>query len=181
MASKTPLQRRQEMFAAWCENPAVDYVAKKCHVHLQTAKKYRKIDRWDVRLEEIQLKATKEQDYDIAEEYSKTLRLIRAAKAIYATALKRYQDGEDGKFRIGLTDIKELANTEMLMTGKPTERVEISLDTLQERYKDRGRKKGKVKNDNSKAPPKAKRGNAITGKNGRRRLKRPRRSPRVSR
>lgn len=169
------------MFAKYCENQALDHVAKRCKVHIQTAKKYHRLDRWDQRLAEIQRKAQKQQDYDITKEYSKTLKLIGAAKDIYEIALKRFKSGKGGKFRIGLTDIKDLASTEMLLTGKPTERVEISLDTLQERFKERGRKKSKVKNDKSKTPPNAKRGNAITGKNGRRRLKRLRRSPRVSR
>ena len=169
------------MFAAYCQNPALDYVAKRCKVHIQTAKKYCRLDRWDQRLDEIRRKAQRQQDYDIAKEYKRTLKLIGKAKSIYELALTRFKAGNIEKFRIGLTDIKDLANTEMLLTGKPTERVEISLEQLQKRRAERIQKKKKVNNDKQKAPPKAKRGNAITGKNGRHRLRRPRRSSRVPR
>ena len=56
-SSKLTLQDREHMFQAWQERQSVTHVARVTGFGTTTVSKYRKLDQWDERLKEIQVKA----------------------------------------------------------------------------------------------------------------------------
>lgn len=127
MATKITLEKRDEMFEFWLENQAEEFVAKKVKVCLKTVKKYRRIDKWDKRTEDIRLRTRAKADYDIIRERAKNLKLIRSAKDYLQLQI------ENGDVKVKLGDLDKLIRVELLLVGQPDSRPDLGLpDELKE-------------------------------------------------
>lgn len=86
MANKVSDAKREEMWAAWQERQAVQYVATKVQVSRTTVRRYREHDAWDARLAEIRRKAEAKGDETAAERrarYAKMGRMLQVAGQKY--------------------------------------------------------------------------------------------------
>jgi len=109
------------MFKVWSRSRAESFVSQLCKVHIRTVKRYRKLDNWDKRLKEIELKVQKKVDYDIQKEHERNLRLILAGK----NYIIREMTSGDIKAKLG--DISELIRTEQLLVGKPDTSINLQI------------------------------------------------------
>lgn len=109
------------MFKVWSRSRAESFVSQLCKVHIRTVKRYRKLDNWDKRLKEIELKVQKKVDYDIQKEHERNLRLILAGK----TYIIHKMANDDIKAKLG--DISELIRTEQLLVGKPDASINLQI------------------------------------------------------
>lgn len=113
MASKLTQLKREEMFAAFRENPAEERVAQKCKVHKLTVRKYRKLDNWDKRLKEIESKVQEFADYDAVKERRKDLQILQI---VQTKILQQIQRGEiEGKYK----DLLNAIELKHKLTGEP--------------------------------------------------------------
>lgn len=87
MAKKLSQKKLDRMFAAYCDRQSVRYVARKCNVSPTTVIKYRNIENWDGRLPEIQADAAQQVDALLTERRANDLRIVQAAKKVYASGL----------------------------------------------------------------------------------------------
>jgi len=109
------------MFKVWSRSRAESFVSQLCKVQIRTVKRYRKLDNWDKRLKEIELKVQKKVDYDIQKEHERNLRLILAGK----NYIIREMTSGDIKAKLG--DISELIRTEQLLVGKPDTSINLQI------------------------------------------------------
>lgn len=121
MGRKVSQQKRTRMFKVWSRSRAESFVSQLCKVHIRTVKRYRKLDNWDKRLKEIELKVQKKVDYDIQKEHERNLRLILAGK----NYIIREMTSGDIKAKLG--DISELIRTEQLLVGKPDTSINLQI------------------------------------------------------
>jgi hypothetical protein len=66
------------MFAAWCERQSIEHVSKKCRVHWNTARRYKRIDNWDERYAKIQAEANAKADKKITNKLAERIQSYRA-------------------------------------------------------------------------------------------------------
>ncbi len=78
---------RAKLFKVWQQKQSVEYVAKTCRVSHVTARKYRKLDKWDSRLSKIREAAIVEADDAAKKRLTDNLKLIQVAKQAYAASL----------------------------------------------------------------------------------------------
>jgi hypothetical protein len=140
MAQKLSEQRIEEMFAAYCEQQSVRYVAEKCHVQRATVRRYRDNRGWDGRLNNVRNKAEEKIDDTIAARKARELKIIDNALANYVKALNSTVTVSAvckcGKtvtitlpgMKAKLSDIESLIRTRCLVTGDPTERAESTVE-----------------------------------------------------
>lgn len=132
MAQKISEQKIEEMFAAYCEQQTIRYVAEKCHVHRATVRRYRDSRGWDGRLAEVRKKTAEKVGNTIARDRARNLQLIDAALANFVKHLQGKATGvcECGRtvtvmvpmLKGKYTDLCELIKTHNLLAGDPTER-----------------------------------------------------------
>ena len=87
MAQKLSTQKRQELFEAFCEQPSVYYVSKKCKVSPTTARRYRDKDKWVKRFESAKTKAEVKTDRKVLKRFESNIRILDVAKKAYSAAL----------------------------------------------------------------------------------------------
>ena len=133
MAHKLSEQRIEEMFAAYCEQQSVRYVAEKCHIHRITVRRYRDNRGWDGRIAEVRKMAEEKIDDTLAARNARLLKVVDGAVASYAKQLSGRMPTEcpecKHKFfvpvpalKATLGDIEKLARTHNLLIGEPTDR-----------------------------------------------------------
>ena len=93
-------EKREEMFKTFSITPNTNSVARKCEVHHQTAKRYRKLDDWDKRLDEIRKRSQKALDNVEVKRRSRYIKLAQALQKIGST---KFFD-KDGKLKQKVID-----------------------------------------------------------------------------
>ncbi len=156
----TPLKREQ-MFKVYVASKHLPSVIRQCSVSKPTAIKYKRIDKWEERLEKIQLKAAKIADNTESKRLAENLQLVKKAKLVWVTALLGktkcpHCSGSvvvpslDPKF----IDLDKLVRLEEFLSGSPDSRQEISgdqIDDIEELKQLLRQKKEKLKNLSSKS------------------------------
>lgn len=133
MAQKLTEQKIEEMFAAYCEQQTVRYVAEKCHVHRITVRRYRDNRGWDERLAGVRKKTEGKVDDTLAARNARLIKIVDNALASYTKQLFGYMPTEcpecHHKFNVPIpalkakfSDIVNLVRTYNLLTGEPTDR-----------------------------------------------------------
>jgi hypothetical protein len=87
VANRLDRTKIDELWAAYQVHGSVHEVARICGVHHKTIERYRRIEHWDERLEEIRAKAQRKADYTLAEAMADSLRLVRAYKGKLSDAI----------------------------------------------------------------------------------------------
>ena len=139
MAQKLSEQRIEEMFAAYCEQQSVRYVAEKCHVQRATVRRYRDNRGWGGRLNKVRNKTEEKIDDSIATRKARELKIIDGALSSYVKALQGETvvtcKGCGEKITVPipglkakLSDIESLIRTRCLVTGEATERTDRAND-----------------------------------------------------
>jgi hypothetical protein len=115
-------KKRAEMWAAFQEKQAERWVAETCDVSRSSVRRYRKLDRWDERLEEIRLKTDQLVNHKTAEKAAgirtRHIQIVQAAQAKFVKALS------EDKVDFTVADYDRLVKLELLLSGEPTERTE---------------------------------------------------------
>jgi len=121
MPKKVTQETIDRMFKHFCNDDSIPEIAKKFKVCTKTVMKYRKMDEWDKRKEEIRLRTRARFDYDIVRENQKNLQLISAGKSLIAKAIS------EGRIKPKLRDLTELIKTELLIVGEPDSRLDVTV------------------------------------------------------
>jgi hypothetical protein len=87
VANRLDRSKIDELWASYQVHGSIHEVARTCGVHHKTVERYRRIERWDERLEKIRAKAQKKADYSLAEAMADSLRLVRAYKGKVSDAI----------------------------------------------------------------------------------------------
>lgn len=75
--NKISEKKMDAMFKAFCDHQSIRHVAKKCHVSPTTARRYRQIQNWDARVEEIEKKVQAIQDETEVQRRDRHIKLAR--------------------------------------------------------------------------------------------------------
>ena len=122
MANKLTRGTIDAMFAVYLERQSVEQVAKKCGVSHRTVERYRALERWSDRVEEIRLQAQKQADYGIAQAMADSLRVVRAYKEKFSEAMMAKRlTGRD----VRVADFERLVRLEAFVLGAVESRHEI--------------------------------------------------------
>ena len=95
MSLKLTDEKREEMFLAFCEQPAIRKIARKCRVHHITVSKYKKIDNWDERYQKVRNRTLRKEDNEAVRRKERQLKLSAALQKIGST---KFFD-ENGKLK----------------------------------------------------------------------------------
>jgi hypothetical protein len=136
MANKLTQAKIDEMWQAWQEKQSVRHVVKKCHVAKLTAERYRKKENWDARLGAIERRAEHKADLTLSDRRARDLRLIEAAKRVWAGQLTgklkvvcpacAHEHSVDvPKMKAGFRDLPEFIRICELLSGEADSREEI--------------------------------------------------------
>jgi hypothetical protein len=111
-----------ELWAAYQVHQSVHEVARKCGIHHRTVERYRRIERWDERLEEIRAKAQKKADYTLAQAMTDSLKLVRAYKQKMSDAIaSKVVCDED----VTASELEKIVKLEAFVLGGVESRQEI--------------------------------------------------------
>jgi hypothetical protein len=114
--------RIDELWAEYQTHRSIHEVASKCGVHHRTVERYRRIERWDERLQEIRAKAQEKADYTLAEAMADSLRLVRTYKAKLSDAIKtKILDDKEAT----ATELERVVKLEAFVLGGVEGRQEI--------------------------------------------------------
>jgi hypothetical protein len=131
-----PVEKIEQMFAAYCERQTASFVSEKCRVHFKTAKKYIQTHSFAARLAKVQEKVETVVGDSIAARKVRELKILDNAFANYVEALNATVTASAvckcGKtvtiavpgLKAKLSDIESLIRTRCLVTGEATERKE---------------------------------------------------------
>ena len=121
-------EKREQMFQVFFKHGTLQSVVKELVVCQATAIKYRKVDNWDHRVEEIKWKATAKIDNNAANRLSENMKLVLFAKR---TLMKEIQaEGIDSSRKVA--DLDKLIRLEEFLSGSPDSRPEVKTDTIQD-------------------------------------------------
>lgn len=132
MAYKLSTRKRNAMFRAWCAKQATTHVAKHCKISHTTVTRYRALDNWDARWEEIQTKARAEADATNARSMAAMIDDVGDIRGNIIKALLAATE-PDGQPKITVWDLDKIIRLEQFLKGHPdarTEVVESPLDFL---------------------------------------------------
>lgn len=94
-AHRVTVEKYNELYAAYREKQSIDYVAKKCGVHWQTARRYiedgdlrRHLRPIKIRFAEVMLKSHAQEDYGLVKANSE---MRKAARAMFSKYVQRIQ------------------------------------------------------------------------------------------
>ena len=87
MANKLAQKTIDKMWVFWQEKQSVSFVSRKVRVSRSAVNRYRRIDKWDERLIKINHKAIEKADNQTARDRARDIRLVEAAKSIWAQQL----------------------------------------------------------------------------------------------
>jgi hypothetical protein len=122
VANRLDRTKIDELWASYQAHGSVHEVARTCGVHHKTVERYRRIERWDERLEEIRAKAQKKADYTLAEAMADSLRLVRTYKAKLSEAIKtKILDDKEAT----ATELERVVKLEAFVLGGVEGRQEI--------------------------------------------------------
>lgn len=139
MARKLSDKKREELFQAWCERQSVTFVRKKCRVHNTTVKRYKKIDQWDKRLEEVNRETQRNLHQTMGQRRAQDIELARNMRlGIYNEVAQRIRNRrlEDVKFSELVTAYVQLHKDELLLEGEATERTDTAGSDDSQRIRD---------------------------------------------
>lgn len=130
-------EKREQMFQVFFKTGTVNSVRVKCKVHIQTALKYKKVDNWEHRAEEIKRKAAKKIDNYEANRISKHTSLVEKAIDVWVKALVCEADcphcGESIPYP-GIIpkfiDIDKLIRLQEFLSGSPDSRPDVPRETI---------------------------------------------------
>ena len=117
-------EKREELYQVFFEHGTVNSVIKKCKIHIQTALKYKKLDKWVDRVERTKAKAETKTDNSNAKRLTRNRRLLDNAISIFSAALigkiKCEHCGGDvkiPKMKPKFGDIEKLLKLELILSG----------------------------------------------------------------
>lgn len=122
MGNRLSSERIHQAWEAYQERQSAEHVAKKCGISWRTAERYRRLERWDERLAEINAKAQAAADYDLAAARAHSLRLLRAYKSKVEHALLKKAVSPDD---VNAAELDRIVRTELLLLGGPDSRTEV--------------------------------------------------------
>jgi hypothetical protein len=115
---KVPEKLREAMWGAFQERQSNRHVSRATGVSRRTVAKYRLMDNWDERYQEIRQKAFEKVDAEFGDTVNRDIQIIRGAKGRFVQALF------EGKIHFTVSDYDKLVKLELLLSGHPTERSE---------------------------------------------------------
>jgi hypothetical protein len=122
VANRLDRQEIDELWAEYSLHQSVHEVAKKCGIHHKTVERYRRLERWDERLEEIRAKAQKKADYTLAQAMTDSLKLVRAYKQKMSDAItSKVVSAED----VTGSELEKIIKLEAYILGGVESRQEI--------------------------------------------------------
>jgi hypothetical protein len=122
VANRLDRTKIDELWASYQVHQSVHEVANTCGVHHKTVERYRQIERWDQRLEEIRAKAQKKADYTLAQAMTDSLKLVRAYKQKLSDAItSKIVSGED----VTASELEKIVKLEAFVLGGVESRQEI--------------------------------------------------------
>jgi len=137
MSSGIPLteKERSKLFNAWMEFKTVQGVVRKCHVSSTTVNKYRRLDKWREREEDIRRKAHQKADDKVAYTLSKELKATNVFIASLISKIAKFIDDE--KLEPDMREFRELVRLkkELLEVVEPDLPAEPEIDKVGELLK----------------------------------------------
>lgn len=122
MANRLDRTKIDELWTEYQVHGSIHEVAKKCGVHHKTVERYRRLERWDERLEEIRAKAQRKADYTLAQAMTDSLKLVRAYKQKMADAIaSKVVCDED----VTASELERIVKLEAFVLGGVESRQEI--------------------------------------------------------
>lgn len=137
MAHKKTESEIEKFWSFFQEKPSVAFVAEKCGISETTIRRYRDKEHWLDRLKKIREKAAQKADANAATKLAENLRILTAAKKVYAASL--YGKAEIicpdcghrfvhpvPKAEPSFRDIDTIIRLEEMLIGRPDSRQDIS-------------------------------------------------------
>lgn len=118
MAKKLPKKKLEAMYAAYCEKRSVRHVARKCSVSPTTVTRYRNEEKWDERVDAIEVKAREVQDET---ELEKRKRRITMGKYLQAKGMEYIRKNGVGSGKVAVNAIVQGVKIEKEAQGENTE------------------------------------------------------------
>ena len=111
-------KEREQMFKVYQERQSINHVAEETNSAWRTVNKYRKIDRWDDRLQEIGIEVRRIQDIDIIQDRST---LFNQVDTIYQKLIERIEDKieSDPEYTPTVKDLDTLVRLRCALIGVP--------------------------------------------------------------
>lgn len=122
MANRLSRAAIDALWRAYQDRQCVEDVAKKCGVSHRTVERYRRLERWDERLQEARRLAEKEADYDLASAMSESLKMVRVYKSKVAEALDRMTVLDDA---VTASELERVVKLEGFILGGVESRHEV--------------------------------------------------------
>lgn len=130
-------EKREKMFQVFFKHGTINSVVLKCRVHNNTAKKYKKNDRWEYRAEEIKRKAAEKVDNRESKRIAGHINLVEKAIEVWLKSLVCENacpecgemipyPGIIPKF----IDIDKLVRLHEFLMGSPDSRPDVSRETI---------------------------------------------------
>ena len=130
MARKITDAQLEEMFIAWQEKQTLRHVARKCTVSLPTVRRYKKLEKWDERLEVIKVRATRKANTEITNHRAKHAKI---GQLLQSAGVKRIQNIMEDPATNAIKQITPKVAGGLIKTGVDIEREavgDVSPDTV---------------------------------------------------
>ena len=122
MANRLDRQKIEDLWVEYQLHQSVHEVSKKCGIHWKTVARYRRLERWDERIEEIRAKAQKKADYTLAQAMADSLKLVRAYKQKMADAItSKVVSDED----VTASELEKIVKLEAFVLGGVESRQQV--------------------------------------------------------
>lgn len=115
-------EKREQLYQTYFKHGTIQSVADECTICKVTAMKYKKLDKWDERVEKTKQKAAKKVDNSNAERVAVNLQLVRFTKNKLMAEIK---EGLMSKSKI--KDLDHLIRLEEFLCGAPDSRPDTDI------------------------------------------------------
>lgn len=87
MANKISSKKIDELWQAWQQKQTIRYVCQKCNINRRTVERYRKLERWDERIQQIKQQVQQKLDAKQSEENLRYVEIARKTINLYEESL----------------------------------------------------------------------------------------------
>jgi len=119
-------EKREKMFQVYFKHGTVQSVIKECTIHKTTANKYKKVDGWEHRAEEIRREAVKTANKKNASQVVKSLNLAMYTLKKLMEEIEK--DGVESKSKVH--DLDKLLRLIEFLGGSPDSRPDVPRGTI---------------------------------------------------
>jgi rRNA maturation endonuclease Nob1 len=122
VANRLSRTKIDQLWRAYQEHQSVHEVSKRCRCHRSSVERYRRLERWDERLNEARRRAQEQADYNLSQAMAESLALVTEYKQKLAAALAEKTVAEAD---VTATELERIVKLEAFVLGGAESRQEV--------------------------------------------------------